>query len=151
MRNLKGKLEEVAPARSNAAPSGPRDLTSETKANATHRQAEYRPCVVVLAVVEDRNGKIRVRVAPITHSPKSPETGLSVPRKLARHLGFEDDESWISLRETNEFYWPGVDLMPVKKANRGVWEYGVLPFDFFEALKQQLKLTLERRNTFRRE
>jgi hypothetical protein len=42
-------------------------------------------------------------------------------------------------------------LLDIWKAIRGVWEYGVLPFDFFEALKQQLKLTLERRNTFRRE
>jgi hypothetical protein len=54
-----------------------------------------------------------------------------------------------SLRETNEFFWPGVDLMTVNKAKRGVWSYGVLPVDFFDLLKQQLRDKLARRNTFR--
>lgn len=111
--------------------------------------SKYRPCVIVLAVIEGKDGKIRVRVAPITHTPKSAETGLAIPRKLARHLGFDDGVSWISLQETNEFYWPGVDLMPVKKAERGLWTYGVLPADFFEQLKQQMKQTLSQRNTLR--
>lgn len=111
--------------------------------------SKYRPCVIVLAAIEGADGRIRVRVAPITHAPKTPETGLAVPKKLARHLGFDDGESWISLRETNEFFWPGVDLMTVNKANRGVWSYGVLPVDFFDLLKRQLRDTLARRNTFR--
>lgn len=111
--------------------------------------SKYRPCVIVLAVTEGGDGKIRVRVAPITHTPKTPETGVAVPEKLARHLGFDDHESWISLRETNEFFWPGVDLMPVNRASRGVWTYGILPVDFFDLLKQQMKNTLAQRNTFR--
>lgn len=111
--------------------------------------AKYRPCVIVLAVSERPDGRFRVRVAPITHAPKTPETGLAIPKKLARHLGLDDADQWISLRETNEFVWPGPDIRPVKTASLGAWSYGVLPTDFFEMLKMQLKATLAKRNSLR--
>lgn len=111
--------------------------------------SKYRPCVIVLAVADLGDGRVRVRVAPVTHAPKTPETGLAIPKKLARHLGLDDADQWISLRETNEFVWPGVDLRPVRQAERGVWTYGVLPADFFELLKAQIRSALARRNTLR--
>ncbi len=107
--------------------------------------AKYRPCVIVLAVTLAADGKTRVRVVPITHTPKDPEIGLAIPKKLARHLGLDEQDAWIALHETNEFIWPGADLRPIRKAKLGVWSYGVLPQDFFEALKQKFRDTLVKR------
>ncbi len=111
--------------------------------------SKYRPCVIVVSVKNVDNGRVRVRVAPITHTPKNPEAGIEIPRKLARHLGLDDDASWISIQEMNEFVWPGVDLRPVKKATKGEWSYGVLPADFFEALRERIRLAVGRKNTLR--
>ena len=111
--------------------------------------SKYRPCVIVLSVIEDEDGKTRITVAPITHTPKTEEDGIAIPKKLKRHLGLDEDDSWIGLREVNEFYWPGVDLRPVSKANKGVWTYGVLPTEIFDEVKQRIHQTLSQRKIFR--
>ncbi len=79
-----------------------------------------------------------VRVAPVTHSPPdNPRVSLELPQAVKRHLGLDDDRSWIILDEVNEFTWPGFDLRPVPGA-RDTFVYGFLPPRLFSALMTKL-------------
>ena len=60
-----------------------------------------RPCVVVVAVRRESDARVRVRVLPITHLPQHPDRAVALPAKLKRHLGLDDDASWIVPEEAN--------------------------------------------------
>jgi hypothetical protein len=45
---------------------------------------------------------------------------------VKRHLGLDDDRSWVILDEVNEFAWPGFDLRPLP-GSRDRFAYGFLP------------------------
>jgi hypothetical protein len=105
-----------------------------------------RPCVVVVAVRREGAHGIRVRVVPITHAPHGEDRAVALPPKVRRHLGMDDDASWIVLDEANEFVWPGVDLRPISRVRPGVWSYGVLPHELFEEVQARLRnLLMQRR------
>jgi len=108
-----------------------------------------RPCVIVLAVRRESDNRMRVRVVPITHTPTDPARSVLLPPKLKRHLGLDDDASWIVLDDANEFVWPGVDLRPIARTKPGVWAYGVLPRELFEELRRRLQSVLTQRRTHR--
>lgn len=110
-----------------------------------------RPCVVVVAVRRESDARVRVRVLPITHAAQHPDRAVALPAKVKRHLGLDDDASWIVLDEANEFVWPGVDLRPISRAKPGVWTYGVLPQEVFEAVRERLRLVLDQRRVRRDE
>ena len=108
-----------------------------------------RPCAVVLASQTAPDGKIKVTVAPITHTP--PERGttaIEVPPKVGQHLGLDAAKSWIVTSEVNRFTWPGPDVRP---ANKKGYAFGHLPNRLaasvrdgvFECARDQLK-TVER-------
>ncbi|HTW87073.1 MAG TPA: hypothetical protein VMD75_03600 [Candidatus Binataceae bacterium] len=48
---------------------------------------------------------------------------------VKRHLGLDDDRSWIIVSEDNEFFWPGYDLRKLPHTDR--YDYGFLPPRFF--------------------
>ena len=55
---------------------------------------------------------------------------LPADRKLdsaavKRHLGLDDERSWIVVAEGNEFDWPGYDLRKIGRSDR--YDYGFLP------------------------
>ena len=108
-----------------------------------------RPCVVVLAVQREADQRLRLHVVPITHAPHRPDRAVEVPQKVKRHLGLEADASWIVLDEANEFVWPSVDLRPISRTKPGVWTYGVLPRELFEALRARLRQVLDQRRVMR--
>jgi hypothetical protein len=108
-----------------------------------------RPCVIVVAVRRETGQHLRVRVVPITHAPHHPDRAVQVPPKVKRHLGLDADASWIVLDEANEFVWPGVDLRPISRTKPGVWTYGVLPRELFEALQTQLRRIIDQRRITR--
>jgi hypothetical protein len=63
-----------------------------------------RPSVIVLAVERDADGATIVTVLPITHSaPADPASAVEIPMPVKRHLGLDDDRSWIVVSEGNEF------------------------------------------------
>jgi hypothetical protein len=63
-----------------------------------------RPSVIVLAVEREADGAIIVTVLPITHSPQTdPASAVEIPLPVKRHLGLDDDRSWIVVAEGNEF------------------------------------------------
>ena len=90
--------------------------------------------MIVLAIEKPADGTIMVRVAPITHSaPHVAATALEIPPAVKRHLGLDDERSWIILDEVNEFAWPGFDLRPIPPS-RDRFTYGFLPPRLFDQL-----------------
>jgi hypothetical protein len=89
-----------------------------------------RPSVIVLAVEREADDATIVTVLPITHSPPAdPASAVEIPPPVKRHLGLDDDRSWIVVDEGNEFLWPGYDLRKIPRADR--YDYGFLPPRFF--------------------
>ena len=95
--------------------------------------AKDRPCAVVLASKETEDGSRRLYLAPITHSPAAisdDSKGVEIPAKVSRHLGLDDEKSWIKTNQLNELIWPKdqipVGVVPTKS---GAWTYGRLPQD----------------------
>jgi len=98
-----------------------------------------RPCVIVLAIENKADGTTLVRVVPVTHTPPdNPAHALELPAPVKRHLGLDDEKSWVILDEVNEFEWPGFDLRPMPK-NPGRYNYGFLPPRLFAQLMTKLR------------
>ncbi len=122
--------------------------SSEARAGQTEGRKD-RPCVIVTAISRAADGRFKVRVVPITHTPAEDARSIAIPPKVKRHLGLDPDASWIVLDETNEFIWPGVDLRPIARSKPGVWTYGVLPAEIFAEIQAKLRHILQQRRTFR--
>jgi hypothetical protein len=83
-----------------------------------------------LAVDREDDGATVVTVLPITHGvPVDPASAVEIPLPVKRHLGLDDDRSWIIVDEGNEFLWPGYDLRKLPHSDR--YDYGFLPPRFF--------------------
>ena len=58
--------------------------------------------MIVLAVERDANGATIVTVLPITHTaPIDPASAVGISPPIKRHLGLDDDPSWIVVSEGN--------------------------------------------------
>lgn len=78
-------------------------------------------------------------VVPVTHTPPSdPKEAIEIPAAIKRHLGFDDQRSWIVVSETNDFIWPGPDLRPIPGRKPATYVYGVLPPKFFNQLREKI-------------
>jgi hypothetical protein len=84
-----------------------------------------------LAVERTANDTTLVVVLPITHSaPADPASAVEIPAAVKRHLGLDDERSWIVVTEGNEFDWPGYDIRKIGRSDR--YDYGFLPLRFFK-------------------
>jgi hypothetical protein len=93
-----------------------------------------RPCAIVLLVQQGEGKAPVVTVVPITHSPhRNPDAAIEIPHAVKRHLGLDDQPSWIVLDDFNVFTWPGYDLRPVP-AQKDRYHYGLLPPKLFESI-----------------
>ena len=93
-----------------------------------------RPCAIVLVVKQTEGKAPTVTVAPITHSPpRGMETAVEIPLAVKRHLGLDDQLSWIVLDDFNVFTWPGFDLRPVP-GQKDRHHYGFLPPNLFKSI-----------------
>jgi hypothetical protein len=67
-----------------------------------------------------------------------PESAFRLPSAVCRHLGLDDEPSWVVVDEINEFTWPGYDLRPVP-GRPGHYSYGFLPpkllFEIIERMR----------------
>ncbi len=88
-----------------------------------------RPSVTVLAVERQEDGATVVTVLPITHSPPTRPGAVEIPAPIKRHLGLDENRSWVVVSEGNEFLWPGYDLRKVPHKDR--YDFGFLPPGFF--------------------
>jgi hypothetical protein len=90
-----------------------------------------RPSVIVLCVERPEAEATIVTVLPITHAaPKDKGEAVEIPAAVKRHLGLDDERSWIMVSEGNEFVWPGYDLR--KRRKGGGYAYGYLPPRLFD-------------------
>ncbi len=100
-----------------------------------------RPSAIIIVTEPDETGESQVYLCPITHTPVSGyETGIEIPPKLARHLGLDEQASWVKTHEVNIVSWPK-DLVPygVSQAKPGQWIYGMMPKKFTEQIFNQVK------------
>lgn len=83
-------------------------------------------------------------VLGISHSlPKPNDRALEVPRKLKRHLGLDEEPSWIYTNQVNVFAWAGPDLRPAVRLTtlpsaKDTCVIGPLPSDWFDEVKRHL-------------
>jgi len=98
-----------------------------------------RPCVIVLAIKNGADGATMVRVAPVTHSPPPNDAvAVELPLAVKRHVGLDDERSWVMLDEVNEFTWPGFDLRPIPGVGDR-FAYGFVPPRLFDQLMKKLR------------
>jgi hypothetical protein len=89
-----------------------------------------RPGVIILAVEREMTGATVVIVLPITHTPPAAAgDAVEIPAAVKRHLGLDDQRSWVVVTEGNEFAWPGYDIRKAPNTDR--YDYGLLPPRFF--------------------
>ena len=89
--------------------------------------------------VQTAANDLRVVVVPITHTaPSVGSDALEIPPVIKRHLGLDDERSWVILNELNVFNWPGPDLRPVASMGNDTAVYGMLPSGFFRRIRDQL-------------
>ena len=83
-----------------------------------------------MTVERQDDGATIVTVLPITHSaPTRLGAAVEIPAPVKRHLGLDDQRSWVVVAEGNEFLWPGYDLRKVPYKDR--YDFGFLPPGFF--------------------
>ena len=93
-----------------------------------------RPSVIVLTVRRE-DAETIVTVLPITHTaPTDPRMAVEMPAPVKRHLGLDEERSWVVVTEGNEFSWPGYDLRKVPRKDR--YDYGFLPPSFFNQVRE---------------
>lgn len=99
---------------------------------------KHRPAAIVMTLMTPANA-VRVAVVPITHSQPVPTTdALDIPANIKRHLGLDDERSWIVLTELKVFTWPGPDMHPVPNSTPQSPLYGLLPSGFFRIVRDRL-------------
>jgi hypothetical protein len=64
-------------------------------------------------------------------TPQNTNEGVEIPSGVKRHLGLDDEPSWVLVSEGNKFVWPGFDL---RKHREGGYSYGVLPPRLFDRI-----------------
>ena len=105
-----------------------------------------RPVVIVLCFEEVSSGDTVVTVLPVTHrEPTDPETGVEIPLAVKRHLGLDEERSWVVVAEGNEFIWPGYDL---RRRPNGRIDFGFLPPRLFNRIRNAF-VALHRRQRAR--
>jgi uncharacterized protein YifN (PemK superfamily) len=95
-----------------------------------------RPCAVVLILPPTKDGSKRVMLLPVSHSPPTAEqSAIEISAKVSKHLGLDEERSWIFTHEVNTLTWEAdrfpAGVVPVKD---GVWKYGQLPASLSEKL-----------------
>ena len=96
--------------------------------------AKERPCVIVTAIVRKETGDTEVLVAPITHSPPQEGTvAIEIPSKVGRHLGLDDERSYIIANEANSVSWDDPGIVPAVPGKQ--WAYGFVPKGLYDQLR----------------
>lgn len=95
--------------------------------------------MVIVAALRQSDGRMRVRVLPVTHTPPGADRGVAIPARVKRHLGLDAEASWIVVDELNEFVWPGPDLRPIARHKPDVWTFGVLPVELFAEVQAKIR------------
>jgi hypothetical protein len=124
-------------------------LWSDEAARGAESASKTRPCAIVLAR-QTVEGRTVVTVVAVTHSPPlDASEAIEIPPHIKRHLGLDDERSWIVLSEVNDFLWPGPDLEPAPGSSPPRFDYGTLPPTFFRTMRDQLIDLVKEKRTLR--
>jgi len=119
-------------------------LWSHEREQGFEEGAKERPCVIVTAIVRKDDGVTEVLVAPITHSPPREGTvAIEIPHKVGRHLGLDDDRSYIVANESNSVAWDDAGIVPAAPGKQ--WAYGRIPKVLYDQLRASMLDLLNRR------
>ena len=103
-----------------------------------------RPCAVVIAIPDAEGSGKRVFVCPITHTPPEDEFALELPEAVKRHLGLDDEPSWVRTNQLNEFHWPERTIpYGLSRTQQGDFTYGVLPYPLRQQIAGQIRRAVE--------
>ena len=110
-----------------------------------HREdgAKSYPAAIV-ATRDDIGPTPLTYVLGISHKPPTAsERAIEIPSKLKRHLGLDEEPSWIYTDQINVFAWPGPDIRPAEwltdlPSARGNCVIGKLPADWFNQVMRHL-------------
>ena len=109
-------------------------LWSHEAARGQEEGLKDRPVVVVVGLLTAA-GRTQLIVVPITHSaPDHAGDAIELPQNIKRHLGLDQERSWIMITEVNRFIWPGPDIRPI--GDDGDPLFGTLPDWFFLKLRE---------------
>lgn len=89
--------------------------------------------VVARMVSGDRT---QLLVAPVTHREPGPGEGVEIPAPVKRHLGLDQERSWIITTELNCFNWPGPDIRIARGGDDPF--YGAIPAKLFEQMRSSI-------------
>jgi len=100
-----------------------------------------RPCAIVLTSAERADGSKDVLLCGITHSPPGRnETAVKVPPAVARHLGLDDQQSWIKTDQVNRLTWEkGRIPYGISQARKGEWTFGMIPQGLGKQVFEQVR------------
>ena len=103
----------------------------DQEARSGHEEGgKKRPCVIVLVTERSPGEELIVTVLPVTHrAPRPQDSGLEIPAVVKRHLGLDNERSWVIVSEGDQFVWPGYDLRKVPGSDR--YDFGFLPPRYF--------------------
>ena len=106
--------------------------------------AKERPCVIVTAIVRKDDDVTEVLVAPITHSPpRESRLAIEIPYSVGRHLGLDDERSYIVANESNSVSWDDSGIVPVVPGKQ--WAYGRIPKALYNQLRTSMLDLLNKR------
>ena len=77
--------------------------------------------------------RTQVLVVPVTHREPEGGEGVEIPAPVKRHLGLDNERSWIITTELNSFNWPGPDIRLVHGGDDPF--YGEIPAKLFEEMR----------------
>jgi hypothetical protein len=119
-------------------------LWADEHAAGNDEGSKNRPVAIVLAVPSDQPHQ-RVAVVPITHSPPSAHTdAIEIPAAIKRHLGLDEERSWVVLDELNVFQWPGPDLRSAGVGRTESVLFGYLPAGFFRTIRDRVAANIRK-------
>lgn len=119
-------------------------LWSHEREQGYEEGAKERPCVIVTAIVRKDDGVTEVLVAPITHSPpREGVVAIEIPHKVGRHLGLDDQRSYIIANESNSVARGDAGIVPVTPGKQ--WAYGRIPKALYDHLRTSMLNLLNRR------
>lgn len=82
-------------------------------------------------------------LTPVTHTaPHNQNDAVQIPTAIARHIGLDDEQSWIRTTEYNIVDWDDPGIVPASKTK---WEFGRLPHGVYTGMKASIEANIRRR------
>ena len=116
------------------------DFLWKSDADRGQEEGKERYCLIAAREEPDQNGIRLVYLLPITHSPPpAGQKAVEIPHSMARHLGLDDDRSWIKTHERNSVEWPARGLpFGVIPASSDKMEIGTMHKSLTIAAREQV-------------